>query len=147
MSNILIDKETAEIINIDLGVAFDQGKFFKTPEIVPFRLTRDIVDGMGIWGFEGQFHQACIHTLRILRDHRELILTLLDVLMFDPLFKWTTSPSRNKNSNDDDPLVDKNVSVGQEEAQRAISGVQQKLEGIEDFDSLSVDGQVNLLVG
>ena len=45
--NILIDKATAEVIHIDLGVAFDQGKALKTPEVVPFRLTRDVVDGMG----------------------------------------------------------------------------------------------------
>ena len=40
--NILIDKRTAEVIHIDLGIAFDQGKLLSTPELVPFRLTRDI---------------------------------------------------------------------------------------------------------
>jgi len=28
-----------------------------TPETVPFRLTRDIVDGMGICGIEGTFRK------------------------------------------------------------------------------------------
>ena len=49
-ANLLIDKANAEIIHIDLGIAFEQGKFLQTPERVPFRLTRDIVDGMGITG-------------------------------------------------------------------------------------------------
>lgn len=35
--NILVDKSTGEIIHIDLGVAFDQGKTLPTPELVPFR--------------------------------------------------------------------------------------------------------------
>lgn len=43
--NILIDRSTAAAIHIDLGVAFEQGKLLKTPETVPFRLTRDIVSG------------------------------------------------------------------------------------------------------
>lgn len=49
-SNLLLDKETAEIVHIDLGIAFEQGSFLRHPELVPFRLTRDIVDGMGITG-------------------------------------------------------------------------------------------------
>lgn len=38
--NILIDKSSAELVHIDLGVAFEQGKTLRTPELVPFRLTR-----------------------------------------------------------------------------------------------------------
>ena len=49
-SNILIHKRTANVVHIDLGVAFEQGRFLNTPEMVPFRLTRDMVDGMGITG-------------------------------------------------------------------------------------------------
>lgn len=40
-----------------LGVAFEQGKILPTPETVPFRLTRDVVDGMGITGVEGVFRR------------------------------------------------------------------------------------------
>lgn len=40
--NILFDKKTSELIHIDLGVAFDQGRLLSTPEMVPFRLTRDL---------------------------------------------------------------------------------------------------------
>jgi serine-protein kinase ATM len=40
LQNILIDRQSAELIHIDLGIAFEQGKMLKTPEIVPFRLTR-----------------------------------------------------------------------------------------------------------
>ena len=39
-----------QIVHIDLGIAFEQGRFLNTPELVPFRLTRDVVDGMGAAG-------------------------------------------------------------------------------------------------
>ena len=58
-SNILMDVQTAEMIHIDLGVAFEQGKCLKTPEQVPFRMTRDIVDGMGACGVEGVMRRCC----------------------------------------------------------------------------------------
>lgn len=45
VNNILIDNSTGELIHIDLGIAFEQGKALPIPETVPFRLTRDIVDG------------------------------------------------------------------------------------------------------
>lgn len=51
--NILLDEHSADVIHIDLGVAFDQGRLLPVPETVPFRLTRDMVDGLGISGVEG----------------------------------------------------------------------------------------------
>jgi hypothetical protein len=39
--------KTGNLVHIDFGVAFDQGKILPTPETVPFRLTQDIVDGFG----------------------------------------------------------------------------------------------------
>ena len=57
VQNILIDSQTAELVHIDLGVAFEQGRILPTPEAVPFRLTRDVVDGMGIAGVEGVFRR------------------------------------------------------------------------------------------
>ena len=41
---------SAEVCHIDLGIAFEQGHLLATPERVPFRLTRDVVDGFGITG-------------------------------------------------------------------------------------------------
>ena len=58
MQNILIDTRSAEMVHIDLGVAFEQGKILPTPETVPFRLTRDIVDGMGVCGVEGVYRRS-----------------------------------------------------------------------------------------
>jgi phosphatidylinositol kinase/protein kinase (PI-3 family) len=46
--------------NSNKGVAFEQGKMLRVPELVPFRLTRDIEDAMGITGTFHVYHlQNC----------------------------------------------------------------------------------------
>ena len=92
--NILLDKGTGEVVHIDLGVAFEAGRILAIPEVVPFRLTRDIVDGMGIMGVEGVFRRCCEFTLEALRNNRDAIMTLLNVLRYDPLYSWSLSPLR-----------------------------------------------------
>ena len=63
----------------------------KTIQQVPFRLTRDVVDGMGCTGCEGVFRRCCEETIRVLRGHvqTETILTILEVFIADPLYRWT----------------------------------------------------------
>lgn len=89
ISNILIDTSTAELIHIDFGIAFEQGKCLPSPEMIPFRLTRDMVDGLGPAGVEGIFKKSCEKTLALLRQNKSTILTILEVLLHDPLYTWS----------------------------------------------------------
>ena len=57
------------------------------PETVPFRMTPDIVDGMGIAQTDGVFQRCSEETLRVLRDNSGVIMTILDVFRHDPLHK------------------------------------------------------------
>jgi serine-protein kinase ATM len=143
--NILFDSSTSELIHIDLGVAFDQGKLLSTPELVPFRLTRDLVDCMGITGTHGAFQRGCEETLRLLRKDSGVLFTLLDVFRYDPLYTWTISAARK----DKNPIAlnverqDENEKglCGNEEADRALFGVRRKL-----TSNLSVECQVSELI-
>ena len=54
---MLLDKETGHLIHIDFGVAFEQGKTLPVPETIPFRLSRDIIDGLGPTGVDGAFRR------------------------------------------------------------------------------------------
>ncbi|ATY67317.1 phosphotidylinositol kinase [Cordyceps militaris] len=92
--NILLDTKTGEVVHIDLGVAFEAGRILPVPELVPFRLTRDIIDGMGISKTEGVFRRCCEFTLDALREEQYSIMTILDVLRYDPLYTWSISPLR-----------------------------------------------------
>jgi len=58
------------------------------PEPVPFRLTADIADGMGIAGTEGVFRRCAEETLRVLRSSADVIKTVLEVFNHDPLHSW-----------------------------------------------------------
>ena len=60
----------------------------KVPELVPFRLTQDMVDGLGTSGVNGVFRRCAEETLRVLRDGSEVILTVLEVFKYDPLHSW-----------------------------------------------------------
>ncbi|GMH04678.1 hypothetical protein Nepgr_006518 [Nepenthes gracilis] len=92
--NILIDQATAEVVHIDLVVVFGQGLMLKTLEqdSAPFRLTRDVVDGMGVTGVEGVFRRCCEETLTVMRTNKEALLTIVEVFIYDPLYKWALSP-------------------------------------------------------
>ncbi|KAM6570000.1 hypothetical protein CsatB_017985 [Cannabis sativa] len=150
--NILIDQATAEVVHIDLGVAFEQGLMLKTPERVPFRLTRDIIDGMGVSGVEGVFRRCCEETLSVMRTNKEALLTIVEVFIHDPLYKWALSPlkalQRQKESDDDleASLEGSQDYEGNKDAARALMRVKQKLDGYEEGEMRSVHGQVQQLI-
>lgn len=103
--NILLDTSTGEVVHIDLGVAFEAGRILPKPETVPFRLTRDIIDGFGILGTEGVFRRCCEFTLEALRSDKDTIMTLLNVLRYDPLYSWSVSPLRAKRLQEEQALA------------------------------------------
>jgi ataxia telangiectasia mutated family protein len=94
--NILLDKKSGDVVHIDLGVSFEAGRVLPIPEVVPFRLTRDLVDAMGYTKTEGVFRRCCEFTMDTLREERESIMTLLNVLRYDPLVSWSVTPTKAK---------------------------------------------------
>lgn len=94
--NILLDEKSGEVVHIDLGVSFEAGRVLPVPEVVPFRLTRDLVDAMGYTKTEGVFRRCCEFTMDTLREERESIMTLLNVLRYDPLVNWSVTPTKAK---------------------------------------------------
>ncbi|KAG1746583.1 uncharacterized protein EDB91DRAFT_1345361 [Suillus paluster] len=156
VSNILIDNGSGEVVHIDLGIAFDQGKLLRIPERVPFRMTRDMVDGMGRCGTQGVFQRCAEETLRVLRDRSDVILTVLEVFKHDPLHSWTASELKIKKVQDstaEATRVPRDVSrfgaialdlesgSADEAADRALAGVARKLD-----KALSVEYTVNELI-
>ncbi|XP_072809911.1 serine-protein kinase ATM-like [Vicugna pacos] len=164
VQNILINEQSAELVHIDLGVAFEQGKILPTPETVPFRLTRDIVDGMGITGVEGVFRRCCEKTMEVMRNSQETLLTIVEVLLYDPLFDWTMNPLKAlylQQRPEDESELHSTLNAEDQECKRTLSDtdqsfnkvaervlmrLQEKLKGVEEGTVLSVGGQVNLLI-
>ena len=161
-------------MHIDFGIVFEQGKILPTPETIPFRLTSDIVDGLGVTGVEGVFHKSCCDVLTILRQNGPTLLTVLDVIANDPMYKFLISPidkekiqgeGRDREEREEgggmiqdseeerDWLGDfENNSEDDEDrnaaATRVLAKIASKLRGFEDNtpEQLSIDGQVLLLI-
>ena len=138
LHNILLDYVTGEVVHIDLGVCFEGGRVLPIPELVPFRLTRDLVDGMGYTRTEGVFRRCCEFTLETLREELESIMTLLNVLRYDPLYSWTVSAAKAKRMQEGDEVDERVMNEALElssrkkeddmnEAGRALAAVEKKL--------------------
>ena len=52
----------------------EQGLTLETPEVVPFRLTQNLIDGCGVAGIEGAFRRTAEVTLAVLRQHRATLV-------------------------------------------------------------------------
>ncbi|KXT05379.1 hypothetical protein AC578_10985 [Pseudocercospora eumusae] len=152
-SNILLDEKTGEVVHIDLGVAFEAGRVLPIPELIPFRLTRDIVDGMGVSKTEGVFRRCCEFTLEAVREDKESIMTLLNVLRYDPLVEWSVSPLRAKRMQEESNRINNGIIGGDTEnsskkrehsageADRALAIVEKKL-----AKTMSTTATVNELI-
>ncbi|KAL2075237.1 hypothetical protein VTL71DRAFT_180 [Oculimacula yallundae] len=148
--NILLDQRNGEVVHIDLGVAFEMGRVLAVPEIIPFRCSRDIVDGMGITKTEGVFRRCCEFTLETLRKESSTIMAILEVLRYDPLYSWSINPLRQaKIQEGQSAALPTDVGKAHEkktvnepgEADRALTVVNKKLS-----KTLSVTATVNDLI-
>lgn len=138
--NILFDSTTGDCVHVDFSCLFDKGLQLEKPELVPFRLTQNMIDGLGITGYEGIFLRVCEITLSVLRTHRETLMSVLETFIHDPLVEWTKS---HKSSG---------VEVQNPHAQRAISNIEARLQGVvvgvgaAPSLPLAVEGQARRLI-
>ncbi|KAF3434771.1 hypothetical protein FNV43_RR21857 [Rhamnella rubrinervis] len=116
--NILFDSTTGDCVHVDFSCLFDKGLLLEKPELVPFRLTQNMIDGLGITGYEGIFLRVCEITLSVLRIHRGTLMSVLETFIHDPLVEWTKSHKSSR------------VEVQNPHAQRAISNIEARLQGV-----------------
>lgn len=88
--NILLFVKLGQVLHIDFECLFDKGETLPVPEIVPFRLTPNFVDGMGICGYEGKFRATCERVGTLVRQHEAVLMNVLETLLHDPLLDWKT---------------------------------------------------------
>ena len=85
--NILIHQHTGEVTHVDFDCIFEKGAKLKIPEIVPFRLTQNIMDAFGIFKEKGVFQRNCEVVQRVLRKNSKNIVSFLDSFIHDPLIE------------------------------------------------------------
>ncbi|EAU84196.2 atypical/PIKK/ATR protein kinase [Coprinopsis cinerea okayama7 len=125
--NILLDVITGDAVHIDFNCLFEKGKVLLTPERVPFRLTQNIVDGLGVTGVEGMFRIACELTMDLLRNNMDSLMSVLDAFIHDPLVEWEDEKrkqeNRSRRSAQQVPVTTTNI------AKNALNDIKKKLEG------------------
>ncbi|KAI5168378.1 serine/threonine-protein kinase ATR [Pancytospora epiphaga] len=94
--NTHFDLSSGDTVQVDLNCIFDKGTGFEIPERVPFRLTRNIIDGFGCLGVEGPFRNTMEYTLELLKRNGDVVLSNMLSFVFDPLFEW----ARKKNESE-----------------------------------------------
>jgi FKBP12-rapamycin complex-associated protein len=88
-SNLMLDRYTGKIIHIDFGDCFEVAmKRERCPELVPFRLTRMMVNAMEISGTEGNFRNTCEQVMGVLRQNKDSLMAMLEVFLYEPLVSW-----------------------------------------------------------
>lgn len=86
LENILLIESSGSVLHVDFDCIFNKGEKLNVPELVPFRLTQQFRDALGIVnGYEGPFRKVSELTLKILRDNEDLLMVILESFVYDPV--------------------------------------------------------------
>ena len=127
-SNIMIQRETGNIVHIDFGEAFDKASLRKQfPERVPFRLTRMFINALEGSIETGLFLQVAKDIMKVLRDNKKILTGQLTIFVEEPLTYFQKD--------------------GGENPEAIIERCSKKLAGMENSDyEIPISQQVNTLI-
>ncbi|KAE8348829.1 protein kinase [Aspergillus coremiiformis] len=133
--NILFEEGSGGVLHVDFNCLFDKGLTFDKPEVVPFRLTQNMVDAFGAYGYNGPFRKTCEITLGLLRQNEDALMTVLETFLHDPTTDFIGKKRRTHASVPETPAG-------------VLENVRNKLRGLLPGESvpLSVDGHVDELI-
>ncbi|KAJ5763195.1 hypothetical protein N7533_001876 [Penicillium manginii] len=133
--NLSFEEGTGGILHVDFNCLFDKGQTLAKPEVVPFRLTQNMVDAFGAYGYNGPFRRTCEITLRLLRQNEDALMTILETFLHDPTTDFIGKRRRTQVTVPDTPAG-------------VLEDVRNKLRGFMSKQpiALSVDGQVDELI-
>ncbi|KAF2678362.1 hypothetical protein K458DRAFT_348412 [Lentithecium fluviatile CBS 122367] len=134
--NVLLEEGNGGTFHVDFNCLFDKGLTFEKPELVPFRLTHNMVDAMGPSGVEGPFRKTAELTYKLLRQHEDTLITILETFVHDPTADFLGGKRKKK------------IPGVAETPQEVLEIVRGKLGGFVRGESvpLSVEGYVDSLV-
>ena len=133
--NILFEEGNGGTFHVDFNCLFDKGLTFDKPELVPFRLTHNMIDAFGAYGYEGPFRKSCELTLEILRQNEDTLMTILETFLYDPTTDFIGKKKRTARNVPDTP-------------EGVLESVRNKVRGLLPMESvpLSVEGYVHELI-
>ncbi|XP_078036597.1 DNA-dependent protein kinase catalytic subunit [Augochlora pura] len=123
LGNLLIAVESGRCLGIDFGLAFDAGVDLRIPELMPFRLTHQILGLLSPFTEKDLLRSVMVHTLKALRNQTGPILSCMDVFLHEPL-NWTEHVNKKQREDEDDIADIKWMPM------KKIKAVTKKLNGI-----------------
>ncbi|KAI9731830.1 MAG: serine/threonine-protein kinase M1 [Claussenomyces sp. TS43310] len=146
--NILFEEGNGGTFHVDFNCLFDKGLTFAQPERVPFRLTHNMVDAMGVYGYEGPFRTSSELTLRLLRQHEETLMTILEAFVYDPTLDLLAKKNKAKTREREGGGVGAGAGAPADTAQGVLDAIRRKVRGLLAGESvpLGVEGQVDELI-
>ncbi|XP_039959425.1 serine/threonine-protein kinase ATR [Bactrocera tryoni] len=139
--NLLFDETTGDAVHVDFNCLFNQGELFAYPELVPFRLTHNMVYAMGPLGVEGMYRRCCEITMRVLKKQSKTLMSVLRPFVYDLValnrsFSGKTKPSLE--------LTDPKALMDVRRIEERLQGYVKRTQA--NSMPLSTEGQVNFLV-
>ncbi|KAM3927958.1 DNA-dependent protein kinase catalytic subunit [Leptodactylus fuscus] len=130
LSNFMVNMETGGMIGIDFGHAFGTAtQFLPVPELMPFRLTRQIINLMLPLKETGLFDSVMVHALRAYRTNPDLLISTMDVFVKEPSLDWKNFQA-NQLKKKGDWTKDINITSQDWYPKQKISCAKRKLDGV-----------------
>ena len=103
LQNTLVRVATGRCLGIDFGHAFDSGIGASVPELVPFRLTPQILELLRPFTERDLLAMIMTHTMQALRDDQGPILACMDIFVYKPV-QWLNINDEEIMRNDDENI-------------------------------------------
>lgn len=153
--NILFDSTNGDCVHVDFNCLFNrvlvyflkcscngcaclQGETLEVAEVVPFRLTHNMIQALGATGYEGAFRKSCEITMKLIRSECDTLLCVLKTFIHDPLVEWGKAKGRQTNQE-----------TTNEKAIKIVRDIEDRLQGNYPKSKglpLSIEGQVDSLI-
>lgn len=91
--NVQVLENSAKSSTVQVTTLFyvSASQFLPIPELIPFRLTRQLRNLMMPLQVHGLMESTMIHTLRALRNNCDLLLNTMDIFVKEPSVDWLVS--------------------------------------------------------
>jgi len=126
--NIMVDTSSGDCVHVDFDCIFDKGLALPKPEVIPFRLTANMIDAMGPVGCNGMFSASMKFAMRTLRENRDTLLSVLEPFINDPIIDWKKSRSQQSKGMN-------LTAVATQDAKRKVKVIEERLKGIFNVDN------------
>jgi len=136
LENFLIDLSRGRMIAIDFGHAFGSAtELLPVPELIPFRLTRQLVGFLEPLGVPGLLEHHMVNILQAMRTNKDILLNAMDIFVKEPLLDWRKhaakqAKAQKKNKDQDSFQVSAgNQTTSEWYPQQKLDIARRKLEG------------------